>query len=278
MNRFGIACLVLIGLLTACTGNKASGEQEGSMDAETDSLLADSLAKAEEAAAGVMPMGADELFDDFFFNFASNRKLQLERISFPLKVQGEGKQRVINRSQWKMDVFFMQQDYYTLIFDSEQQMDLVKDTTVSETVVEKIDLQKNMVRQYLFSRASGRWMMMSINDQTLQRNDNAPFLSFYQHFVSDSVFQQQCLADQMVFSGPDPDDDFQQIEGVITPDQWGAFAPEFPQNLIYNIVYGQQHAAATRKILVLRGIANGLGVEVTFKQHRGRWKLTKLAM
>jgi len=248
------------------------------MDAETDSLLADSLAKAEEAAAGVMPMGADELFDDFFFNFASNRKLQLERISFPLKVQGEGKQRVINRSQWKMDVFFMQQDYYTLIFDSEQQMDLVKDTTVSETVVEKIDLQKNMVRQYLFSRASGRWMMMSINDQTLQRNDNAPFLSFYQHFVSDSVFQQQCLADQMVFSGPDPDDDFQQIEGVITPDQWGAFAPEFPQNLIYNIVYGQQHAAATRKILVLRGIANGLGVEVTFKQHRGRWKLTKLAM
>jgi hypothetical protein len=262
----------------ACTGNKASGEQEDGMDAETDSLTADSLAKAEEAAAEVMPMGADELFDDFFFNFASNRKLQLERISFPLTVQGEGKKLTISRSQWKMDAFFMQQDYYTLIFDSEQQMDLVKDTTVSETVVEKIDLQQNQVRQYLFSRASGRWMMTGINDQTLQRNDNAPFLSFYQHFVSDSVFQQQCLANQMEFSGPDPDDDFQQIEGMITPDQWGAFAPEFPQNIIYNIVYGHQHAAATRKILVLRGIANGLEMEVTSKQHRGRWKLTKLVM
>ena len=278
MNRFGLACLVFIGLLMACTGNKASSEQEDGMDAETDSLTADSLAKAEEAAAEVMPMGADELFDDFFFNFASNRKLQLERISFPLTVQGEGKKLTISRSQWKMDAFFMQQDYYTLIFDSEQQMDLVKDTTVSETVVEKIDLQQNHVRQYLFSRASGRWMMTGINDQTLQRNDNAPFLSFYQHFVSDSVFQQQCLANQMEFSGPDPDDDFQQIEGMITPDQWGAFAPEFPQNIIYNIVYGHQHAAATRKILVLRGIANGLEMEVTFKQHRGRWKLTKLVM
>ena len=30
-----------------------------------------------------MPKAADELFDDFLFNFAASRKLQMERIHFP---------------------------------------------------------------------------------------------------------------------------------------------------------------------------------------------------
>ena len=33
-----------------------------------------------------MPKAADELFDDFIFNFAANKKLQMQRIQFPLKV------------------------------------------------------------------------------------------------------------------------------------------------------------------------------------------------
>ena len=33
-----------------------------------------------------MPKAADELFDDFVFNFAANRKLQMKRVHFPLPV------------------------------------------------------------------------------------------------------------------------------------------------------------------------------------------------
>ena len=61
-----------------------------------------------------------------------------------------------------------------------------------------------------------------------------------------------------------------------TPNLWEDFAPELPQGILYNIVYGRQSADSTQKILVLRGIANGLEEELTFVRKDGQWKLTKL--
>ena len=170
----------------------------------------------------------------------------------------------------------MHQGEYTLIFDSEEQMELVKSTDVSEAIVEKIFLSDAFVRQYLFSRRNGRWMLNEIRNQTLPRNPNASFLEFYQQFVSDSVFQHESLSEEIDFVGPDPDDDFAQMEGVITPDFWDAFAPELPSRIIYNVVYGQQDADAHMKIFVIRGISNGQEIEVTFVRRNGRWKLKKL--
>ena len=46
--------------------------------------------------------------------------------------------------------------------------------------------------------------------------------------------------------------------------------------MIYNIVYGQPKEKSHSKIFVMRGIANGLELEMTFRQHDGRWQLVKL--
>lgn len=63
-----------------------------------------------------MPKAADELFDDFVFNFAANRKLQMKRVHFPLPVYHNDKLvKTIGKRAWKMEHFFMHQDYYTLI-------------------------------------------------------------------------------------------------------------------------------------------------------------------
>lgn len=223
-----------------------------------------------------MPMAADELFDDFIFNFASNRRLQLERIDFPLIINSGSKVDTVQKDEWEMERFFMQQGEYTLIFDSEDQKELVKDTAVSHAIVEKIFLDSEFIRQYLFSRKSGQWRLYEVRNQTLPKNPNASFIAFYHQFVSDSAFQRESLANEIDFTGPDPDDDFSQMEGVITPDFWDAFAPELPQHLIFNIVYGQQDVSSTEKIFLLRGIANGQETEVTFQQEDGCWKLTKL--
>ncbi len=223
-----------------------------------------------------MPMGADELFDDFFFNYASNNRLQQERTIFPLSVTTDGNTKRIERKQWKNEPFFMNQDYYTLIFDSYPQMDLVHDTAVADATVERFNLDNDRVEQFLFSRRSGRWMLHEVKRLPLQHNVNAQFLKFYQQFVTDTLFQHASLAQQIIFSGPDPDDDFSTIEGMITPDFWDAFCPELPQHVLYNIVYGQQSPTSTHKILLLRGIANGLEVEMTFHLRKGHWILTKL--
>lgn len=81
---------------------------------------------------------------------------------------------------------------------------------------------------------------------------------------------------EIAFSGPDPDDDFAQMEGFITPDSWEAFAPELPKDTIYSIVYKKHDARAKEKVFVICGISNGQEMELTFQQKHGKWKLAKL--
>lgn len=223
-----------------------------------------------------LPVTVDELFDDFIFNFASNRQLQMERIQFPLIINSGEKTDTVERDEWQMERFFMNQGEYTLLFDSQEQMEQVKDTTLNDVIVEKIFLEDEYIRQYMFSRHEGKWMLCEVHNQTLPRNPNASFIDFYHHFVTDSVFQRESLSNEIDFVGPDPDDDFAQMEGVITPDFWDAFAPDLPQRMLFNVVYGRQDSTGNEKIFVLRGISNGQELELTFHRSHGRWMLTKL--
>jgi hypothetical protein len=272
----GLVAAVLAGaVLVACTEGRRGISSLTSLSA--DSVESVDSATIEEEVE-IVPQEADELFDDFFFNYASRSQWQRERTIFPLSVVDGEKTKKIAQRQWKREPFFMEQDYYTLIFDSQLQMELVRDTAVIDATVERINLDEGRVQQFLFSRRSGRWMLHEIRWQPLPHNPNAQFLSFYQRFAADSLFQHESLAEQIEFSGPDPDDDFSVLEGMITPDFWDAFKPELPEHLLYNIVYGHQNPAATQKIFLLRGIANGFEMEITFQLKRGRWKLTRLMM
>lgn len=226
-----------------------------------------------------MPKAADELFDDFVFNFAANRKLQMKRVHFPLPVYHNDKLvKSIGKRAWKMEHFFMHQDYYTLIFDNQKQMNLVKDTAIDHVVVEKVFYAKKKVQQFLFNRINGEWMMTSINYKPMYSNMNANFLKFYGHFATDSAFQAKHLHNPVKFVGPDPDDDFSTMSGDIEPETWPAFAPQLPHGMIYNIIYGQKYAESNQKIFVIRGIANGMETILTFKRVHGKWMLTKLNM
>lgn len=226
-----------------------------------------------------MPKAADELFDDFVFNFAANRKLQMKRVHFPLPVYHNDKLvQSIGKRAWKMEHFFMHQDYYTLIFDNQKQMNLVKDTAINHVVVEKVFYAKKTVQQFLFNRINGEWMMTSINYKPMYSNMNASFLKFYGHFATDSTFQAEHLHNPVKFVGPDPDDDFSTMSGDIEPETWPAFAPQLPHGMIYNIIYGQKYAESNQKIFVIRGIANGMETILTFKRIHGKWMLIKLNM
>ncbi len=242
-----------------------------------DTPTVDSTAKLFEETP--MPKAADELFDDFVFNFAANRKLQMKRVHFPLPVYHNDKLvKTIGKRAWKMEHFFMHQDYYTLIFDNQKQMNLVKDTAIDHVVIEKVFYAKKKVQQFLFNRINGEWMMTSINYKPMYSNMNASFLKFYGRFATDSAFQAEHLHNPVKFVGPDPDDDFSTMSGDIEPETWPAFAPQLPHGMIYNIIYGQKYAESNQKIFVIRGIANGMETILTFKRVHGKWMLTKLNM
>lgn len=82
--------LMVIGLLfSACQGQKSGDTEEGETADSTQQADTTAMTLDEEVAAedSPMPKAADEMFDDFIFNFAANKKLQSSRIKFPLKVQ-----------------------------------------------------------------------------------------------------------------------------------------------------------------------------------------------
>ena len=278
MKQFFVVVLCLL-LLASCGGSKTSNTEE-TVPADSTVVTADSLAVSDASddllANLPMPKAADELFDDFLYNFAANRKLQMERIAFPLKKVNGNKVETIDKRQWRMERYFMRQQYYTLLFDSERHMEVVKDTSVNHAVVEMIYFNTGAIIQHVFNRLRGVWMLTEIQTIPISASNNASFLEFYSRFSTDTEFQEESLAESIQFEGPDPDDDFARMEGVITPDTWEAFAPELPKRMIYNIIYGQPRPEGNRKVFVLRGIANGMELEMTFQRKGGEWRLYKL--
>ena len=257
-----------------CTNKAQSGADSLSTDS-VDTAKVDSLDALLESQP--MPKAADELFDDFIFNFAGNNKLQQARIKFPLLNVNNGDTSYIKKENWQIEHFFMRQGYYTLILDSRKQLNLTKDTNINNVTVEKIFLRKNYVKQYNFNRIRGEWMLTSINSHALQKNSNSSFLQFYQRFATDSAFQYKSLNETIDFSGPDPDDDFSELEGEIFPEQWDVLGPtDLPSGTIYNIIYGQKYVQNNYKVFLLRGIANGQELEMTFQRKGGAWKLIRL--
>lgn len=274
---FATAFLAIVFSTTACSDKKPVATDSLTVEDTIDTVTQDTLETIIEQQP--MPKAADELFDDFFFNFAGNKKLQVKRIVFPLPVFDEDKQvRTISARQWKIDHFFMHQEYYTLIFDSRRQMSVVKDTAIAHVVVEKIHLADEQVKQYVFDRIDGLWKLTKIVNHSARNGYNASFLAFYNRFATDSVFQAESLDDEVTFTAPDPDDDFASITGTMLPEQWDAFKPTFfPHGTIYNILYGQHYSESNHKIFTVRGISNGLEMEMTFNRRQGRWRLSSFS-
>ena len=281
---FCLAC-VMLGTTVGCKDKKPETTQVDSLATEVpvdtvDTMVVDTVpedAMDSLISATPMPVAADELFDDFLFNFSANKKLQYERVTFPLKVVDGDSESVIERKDWRQEHFFMKQEMYTLIFDDESQLELLKETDLDSVVVERINLRAKSVEQHIFNRISGQWKLTKIVRNTMFQNPNKSFLSFYEKFAADSVFQIESMGEPVSVTLPDPDDDYSMIEGDFYPEQWPEFKPgELPTEELYNIIYGQEYRQSRQKLLVLRGIANGFQTEMTFRQVDGKWKLVKL--
>ena len=159
MRHYFFLLAVFLLIFVSCGGSKTGTATDEEV---ADSVVArDTMSAVDSLLAELdnlpMPKAADELFDDFVFNFAANRKLQMERILFPLRMVTNGKVESVDRQQWKMERFFMHQGYYTELFDNESHMEVVKDTSVSQAVVEKIFFESQTVSQYCFRRLKGAW-------------------------------------------------------------------------------------------------------------------------
>ena len=272
-----IAGVILLGILSSCGNKKTNIDPFASITKEVDSVrqIADS-SHHDKSPEDPQPIQADESFDDFIYNFASDDVLQRQRVKFPLPYYNGDKKTNIEEHNWKHDDLFTKQHYYTLLFDREEDMDLVGDTSLTSVQVEWVFVKTRMVKKYYFERIKGAWMLEAINLRPIKQNDNENFVEFFGHFATDSLFQSQRVREPLAFVTSDPDDDFSILETTLDLNQWFAFKPGLPADRLSNINYGQRNDDdSPTKILALKGIGNGFSNILYFRRKAGEWELYK---
>lgn len=272
-----IAGVILLSMLGSCDNKKNKIAPFASITQEVDSIRhqVDSIPE-DKLPEEPQPIQADESFDDFIYNFASDEVLQRQRVKFPLPYYNGEKKSEIDEHHWKHDNLFTKQHYYTLLFDKEEDMDLVGDTSLTSVQVEWIFVKTRMMKRYYFERIKGAWILEAINLRPIEQNDNENFVEFFGRFATDSLFQSQRVNDPLAFVTSDPDDDFSILETSLDLNQWFAFKPELPSERLSNINYGQRNDDnSTMKILALKGIGNGFSNILYFRRKAGEWKLYK---
>lgn len=236
---------------------------------------ADTLPQA-EVKEEPKPMEADELFDDFIFNYASDDVLQRQRTVFPLPYYNVDTPSKIEEQDWEHDYLFTKQSYYTMLFDREDDLDMVCDTAQKSVQVEWIYLKTRMMKKYYFERKNGMWMLEAINLREIEKGEHEDFVTFYTHFVTDSVYQSKHIHNPLQFVTIDPDDEFSILETTLEVNQWYAFRPVMPAERLSNINYGQKNEDNSKtKILKVNGIGNGYSNIFFFRKRGGKWELYK---
>ena len=235
-----IAGVILLGILSSCGNKKTNIDPFASITKEVDSVrqIADS-SHHDKSPEDPQPIQADESFDDFIYNFASDDVLQRQRVKFPLPYYNGDKKSNIEERKWMF-------------------------------------VKTRMVKRYYFERIKGAWILEAINLRPIEQSDNENFVEFFGHFATDSLFQSQRVREPLAFVTSDPDDDFSILETTLDLNQWFAFKPVLPVDRLSNINYGQRNDDdSPTKILALKGIGNGFSNILYFRRKAGEWELYK---
>ena len=276
MRKIGLGFFLLV-FLMSCGNKKTKMDPFATITNLVDSAShkADTVPEVEEDN-DPKPIEADESFDDFIYSYASDDALQRQRTKFPLSFYNVDTPSKIEKEDWEHDYLFTQQSYYTLLFDDEDDLELVGDTALTSVQVEWIFLENRMVKKYYFERIKGAWMLEAINLRPIKQNDNENFVEFFGHFAADSLFQSKRVCEPLAFVTTDPDDDFSILETTLDLNQWFAFKPGLPADRLSNINYGQRNDDdSPTKILALKGIGNGFSNILYFRRKAGEWELYK---
>lgn len=272
VKLIGAFCFLIT--LVACNSQKQQAEP---LEESTPVVVVESDTLDVEKAEDALPARADELFDDFMYNFSQDTAVQRVRTFFPLPYYTNGENNPIKKSEWQFDASLNRDAFYFILFNDEKEMELVSDTSLIQVRMDLLNVEARMAKRYQFKRYQGVgvWCLYSVTSESFtEERDAVDFWDFYYKFASDKDFQSKHVREPLKFVTIDPDDDFNVIETTLDKKQWFAFQPTLPQHHVTFIDYGQQYGDDSQeKLLCLRGRGNGIYVVLKFRRDNDDWML-----
>lgn len=276
----GLAVAVMVATLFSCGGKGSESNQEEVDLLLLDTIPVDTLTKEEEEL-GLIEEKAPQLdgvFNDFLFAYLHSHTLRKERTANPLPLEhSERPTELLEDFNPEFEFSFLSGEYFTTLYGNVSQMyeedeeELEEDSIVN---LQRINLNDGTIRNFRFLRQEGHWQLDAIREATFDDDELNDFLRFYARFCTDSIFQNQSIANPLHIVIQDSEDEEESIDGIIDVDQWQTFCPEVPSGIISNIRKGQSYGGH-RIVLRKSGLSNGLQEVFTFTKERGNWRLTR---
>jgi len=270
-------------VLAACGGGKSDGTDgsDSLADSTIDSTL---LGDNEDFLIAEQPVSkaADGVFYDFIASFCQNSRYQKKRIQFPLLRTVNGEEQNIAEKQWRFSKLHFSSDAYTVFFSSFKELELEKSKDVEKVTVQWFEMEKDKASNYNFEKIDGQWMLMSIDEHSIEQEPNGDFLRFYSAFAADPSFQAEHLAETIVYDGLDPDDDDEfdahfVKNHKITAASWNEnLLPILPSQDFSNIDFGQDLENSAERVVSLEAPGSGFTSRIYFRRSEDTWQLYKI--
>ncbi len=263
----------------SCAGERTQDEEnedEDSLWTADPAIVASVAEAATELEEAEQPATEVLTFNDFFFLFTHNKSFQAAHIKFPIDIRELDETVRTMSSGAAFRSYFNWPDggeYTLLLADAGEIGRLSSDMSLDSVAAEVIDLEAMTTRSYEFLCRDSIWRLHHISNFEPQERVG-DFLRFYAQFSTDTIFQEEHLAESIRFTSADPDNETESIEGILLPAQWQAFRPDLPCGVITNIFFGQPIEDSPRIILLQCASASGMMQTCTFEQRHGRWILS----
>lgn len=270
-----LSMLMLFFAVQSCSDKKTIAPESVQDSLSTpDSSKEDSIDSIIEATP--IPKAADEYFNDFIYSFTTSRRYQFARIEFPLPYEHKGITTIIDESKWKFTRLHLKDSMYSVFFNNRKDLNLEKSKKITKVTIQWFFMKKSTVQSFCFSKLNGEWKLLKIADQPLAEYKDKEFICFYQRFAADSIYQMRHIDAQISIKVPDPDDEFEEMNGEINSVQWPSFRPEMPKDVFTNIDYGQKMKNSKSRVLAIEGSSNGFICLLFFHKAKGQWMLYRL--
>lgn len=223
----------------------------------------------------------DESFLDFFYTFLQRSSFQLERVEYPIQVMdedGEVLEVLSNGRSVRKSIHMSLDDCLVMLMGEESDpYDYISQLT-DHAEIQLVDLSNRHRRCYRFDRRQGDWMFTGIDLRKHGRHSS--FLKFYEQFVTDTLFRDQHLANEIFVTLPPSDEDMEDMEAIdgnIDRSQWDVFAPELPVDNIVLLSMDEEMPTETDggMKLVKCELASSMMEVLTFEREDNDWKLIR---